>query len=57
MRRRRGAGREREHVEGALVIVASEQPVLCFCVVLFFYFFPIFYFAALIYLHLGLLCS
>ena len=28
---RRGAWRERENVEGALLVIASEQPVLCSC--------------------------
>ena len=56
-----GAGRERESVERALVVIASEQaacPLFVFlCGFSFVYFFPFFCFAALIYPHLGLLCS
>ena len=56
----RGAGREGESVERVLVVIASEQPVHCLFVWFFlclpFPFF-IFYFAALIYLHLGLVYS
>ena len=52
-----GRERDRESVERALslvVIIASEQPVHCFlCVFCFVSFFPIFSFAALIYLHLA----
>ena len=50
---------KRGKVEEALliVVIVSEQPVLCFCVVFLLFTFPIFYFVALIYLNLGLLCS
>ena len=42
MQRRRGAGRERGNVEGALlVVIASGQPiVLCFCMVFLLFTFP-----------------
>ena len=50
--------RERESVEKEFVVIASEQSAHCFFVWFFFcLLFPIIYFAALIYLHLGLLCS
>ena len=58
MRRRREAGRERENVERALMVITGEQPVHWFlCVVFLLFTFFQFYFAALVYFDLGLLCS
>ena len=54
-----GGGEREGSVERALVVIASEQPVQCLflCGFSFVYFSSIFYFAALIYLFLELLCS
>ena len=36
--------RERENVQGALVVIVSKQPVLCFCMVFLVYFFHIIFY-------------